>query len=300
MNRLIWLDAVKGVGIISVVMGHVLGLRYVYAFHMPLFFLISGYTFHLREDGFQYMKKLFFRLMVPYISFLVIINLTTYMLYDMRLGFSSLIWGGGRLKGIFAVYWFVTVLYGALLMFNLMIKQKLIRLRWCLLCLLAIAYLLEFFKLEMPWCIQVIPMAMVFMTFGYIYKIKQKSLPNNYIIIIPIMIAIVLPFFSQELIIDMKYTNYGIPIFSLITSTLIVYGLVLVSMKYEKSFHPLAFIGKASILIMYLHMFIYYILQHIGCSISTCLIFLCSILVPTGLYYWVRKNKIISFVLIGE
>jgi len=44
-----WLDVLKGFGILFVVLGHALadgGLKtYIYAFHMPLFFFVSGYLF---------------------------------------------------------------------------------------------------------------------------------------------------------------------------------------------------------------------------------------------------------------
>ena len=38
--RLQWLDVMKGLGIIAVVAGHVADTRFVYVFHMPLFFII--------------------------------------------------------------------------------------------------------------------------------------------------------------------------------------------------------------------------------------------------------------------
>ena len=45
-DRLDWIDIAKGIGIISVLMGHnVSQLKpIIYAFHMPLFFILAGYT----------------------------------------------------------------------------------------------------------------------------------------------------------------------------------------------------------------------------------------------------------------
>ena len=77
-QRELWLDGLKGFGILLVILGHVLsgymdawtfpeaywsfyGIRtWIYSFHMPMFFLISGYAFslayyrngRLRKDGF--------------------------------------------------------------------------------------------------------------------------------------------------------------------------------------------------------------------------------------------------------
>lgn len=45
-NRLEWLDAVRGVGITLVVLGHTalppIGYVLIYAFHVPLFFIVAG------------------------------------------------------------------------------------------------------------------------------------------------------------------------------------------------------------------------------------------------------------------
>ena len=53
-NRIPWLDAVKGVGIICVILGHMTipeTLRqFVFSFHMPLFFFVSGYLYHGRAE----------------------------------------------------------------------------------------------------------------------------------------------------------------------------------------------------------------------------------------------------------
>lgn len=59
--RLLWLDNLKGLTIILVVLGHCLTdienkqylktvLQFIYVFHMPLFFMISGISFNLAES----------------------------------------------------------------------------------------------------------------------------------------------------------------------------------------------------------------------------------------------------------
>ena len=67
------IDIAKGIGIILVVFGHTFQIysvtSYVYAFHMPCFFLLSGYTFNIQKylrDPARFLKRNFLRLMVPY------------------------------------------------------------------------------------------------------------------------------------------------------------------------------------------------------------------------------------------
>lgn len=48
------LDILKGIGIILVVVGHMIGNQlyirpWIYAFHMPLFFMVSGYCFNIAK-----------------------------------------------------------------------------------------------------------------------------------------------------------------------------------------------------------------------------------------------------------
>lgn len=48
------LDILKGIGIIRVVVGHMIGNQlyirpWIYAFHMPLFFMVSGYCFNIAK-----------------------------------------------------------------------------------------------------------------------------------------------------------------------------------------------------------------------------------------------------------
>lgn len=75
INRIAWLDALKGFAIFTVVLGHcvtdclasntfpkdkeMLQIVYdfIYSFHMPLFFLISGYLFYLTKSYRKYEIK---------------------------------------------------------------------------------------------------------------------------------------------------------------------------------------------------------------------------------------------------
>ena len=49
-KRLNYLDYAKGIGILLVVLGHIYNNSvklWIYSFHMPLFFIISGYLYLL-------------------------------------------------------------------------------------------------------------------------------------------------------------------------------------------------------------------------------------------------------------
>ena len=77
----------KAIGIIFMVVGHVYdkeswGVHYIYMFHMPLFFVLSGYFFkcpRTKKDMIAFVKKKIVGLYIPYllwtIFFILKINL---------------------------------------------------------------------------------------------------------------------------------------------------------------------------------------------------------------------------------
>jgi len=81
-----WLDGLKAWGIFFVVTGHAFGAachlstgltqqvmegfyKYIYAFHMPLFFFIAGITFRSQLPFLPFVKKKACRLLIPYFVF---------------------------------------------------------------------------------------------------------------------------------------------------------------------------------------------------------------------------------------
>lgn len=68
-KRVAWIDILKGILILCVIWGHssAFGVKVVYLFHMPLFFLISGYTERYEEKSLLniFVSK-FAALVVPY------------------------------------------------------------------------------------------------------------------------------------------------------------------------------------------------------------------------------------------
>ena len=74
-QRIEYFDAAKGIAIIAVIVGH-MGLiargmtlteRFIFSFHMPIFFLISGYFLSSRMTLWEFAKKRFKQLIFPYI-----------------------------------------------------------------------------------------------------------------------------------------------------------------------------------------------------------------------------------------
>ena len=74
-KRIEWIDVAKGLGILSVILTHcyipeTLLKHYLYSFHMPLFFILSGY-FHKVDIQMNIIKKRFRTLIIPYVFFYI-------------------------------------------------------------------------------------------------------------------------------------------------------------------------------------------------------------------------------------
>lgn len=68
-KRITWIDMAKGYGMIAVILAHLkigdLGL-WIYTFHLPLFFLLSGYVFSAKDNFVVFFKKKCRSMLVPY------------------------------------------------------------------------------------------------------------------------------------------------------------------------------------------------------------------------------------------
>ncbi len=87
-KRIDWIDAAKGFAILLVMMGHTLfHLRvievWLYTFHMPLFFFLSGYVFKIRdgESFLSFVRRKIFALVVPMLLFSIISILVNAVYY---------------------------------------------------------------------------------------------------------------------------------------------------------------------------------------------------------------------------
>lgn len=72
-NRITWIDVARGVAMIAIVFGHTVNMGpwkvWVYSFHVPLFFILSGMTFHVEASFGRFCIDKAKRLLVPYYCF---------------------------------------------------------------------------------------------------------------------------------------------------------------------------------------------------------------------------------------
>ncbi|WP_324661016.1 acyltransferase family protein, partial [Bacillus pacificus] len=196
-NRVEWIDTAKGVGIFLVILGHTgsLGERmtnYIYSFHMPLFFFLSGYLFsvHKYNNFSVFLKKKFKSLLIPYIIF----SLGTYLFWVVvgnKFGEDSNVEIWRPFIGIFysngidnwlvhnVPLWFLTCLFVTESMFYVLSKyiKHTFKIVICLIIFSILGYLDSIYMpIRLPWGIDVALTSIVFFGIGYIVKKNIKPL----------------------------------------------------------------------------------------------------------------------------
>lgn len=122
MNRIAWIDCLRGLGLILVVIGHMAMPRwivtYIYGFHMPLFFFLSGYLYKYNISIKWAVRKID-SLIIPYVLYCLIgVTVISCVKGDDVAHLVSLMYYG---KGL-GTEWFLLCLFMSELLGALMLK----------------------------------------------------------------------------------------------------------------------------------------------------------------------------------
>lgn len=297
-NRIQWVDILKGIGIMAVVFGHYYTERFPYIFHMPLFFIASGF-FAKYTPPRQLAIKTFQRLIIPYLSFVVIFILIKLSLGE-RIPYYGILYGGKHLTGDFGVFWFVPVLFMSLNLYNLLSRSRFAAYMFILFGLSSMIF--SGYLPDLPYNLEVVPMAVCLIyvgqySFNIFQNIKIKNPTLTIIIITGVIISAIIFKYSMFLYIDMKYGLYGIPVISMIVALYLILIISCLSFRLQKTTigYFIAYIGEASMMIMFLHNPILrrtIFMEDVSIMIS--------IVVPILLYSICNKSRFFSPLLIGR
>lgn len=300
-----WVDALKGIAIILVIAGHsnipTLISNIIYFFHMPLFFLLSGYLEKKREQSFKSVfEKKVKRLIYPYFTFGILIiawntlknvnhteNFTILLLKRfIALLYGNFIWENNY--EYIGTLWFLVALFSVSLIGNIVNRIKQRELRILVSCItvaigIGICYFEKLFKLRLPWCLDIALIAFAFYQIGI--ELRNDSKIETYFKSMVALLAIIVLgvicgrmniFFMQkntyEMIkVDMLYMNYGfVPLF-ILSASLISVGLcgVLRKICEIKRFVFMEKVGKQSLTIMVVHLYIMQVVYFISGKLSS-------------------------------
>lgn len=195
-NRLDWLDVLKCLAMFAVICGHAAtndaagSLKfYIYSFHMPLFFIVSGMTLHLQLSRREYSFADIFKnkcrtLLLPYLIFNLLtipLWLCYFRLFDPEAGslsglLTAIVYSNPTWSSLpISASWFLTTLFLATLLFFAAIRAcKGRSLPLAIVCMLVgiAGYIISRFdsiNLLYPWHLSTVPVATMLLMFGYLF-----------------------------------------------------------------------------------------------------------------------------------
>ncbi|MFW2488469.1 acyltransferase family protein [Clostridium chromiireducens] len=293
-KRIEYVDILKGLGIILVILGHLeiptLMKAWIYSFHMPMFFFLSGLVWNSKYNELSvrdFVTKKIRSLLWPYLTFSII-----YLLYNILM--SLLLKQFNLIKIIkeiiatlysnyifevnyIGVLWFLGALFVVEILYFLISRfdDRRIRIALLILCVFLghVCSILERKSfLRLPWELDIAFTAIVFFSVGAsAHSIMRMLRKFNMRIIIGVAFLVSNIFFTYMNYIklyntqfigrvDMLYLNYGNIMFFYISALSACIGFFLIFRNSK--LYIFQEIGKKSLVIMALHIYLLALLQY--------------------------------------
>lgn len=199
-KRLDWIDVAKGIAIILVIVGHTVPnpspLRHaIFSFHMPVFFILAGYTFRPKPWR-ELLSGSVSRLLVPYVILALAWRVPSFLMSGTPLtggalagGLETLVFASGvdvPRFGVAAVgmSWFLAALFTSRLLFNALTRlfdERAVGVVWQGVVCAAIAFcglcVSRFFGIYLPLDLDLGCYIVLLMWVGY--TARQRKLEPN-------------------------------------------------------------------------------------------------------------------------
>lgn len=272
-KRVDWIDICKGMVIVLVMLGHTQSsanlVAYIFSFHMPFFFFISGYLFKMEKySSFVNLIKLKARsILIPYVTFSVLSLIIYSVIFDYHII---------DLYSVFKVFieskrneifynvplWFFTTLFLVEVLYFLI--RKCFKSKWIILAILIALGGLEAIiysptgQPKLPWSFDLGIYYMVFFGIGNLasnFQLKNKFLIKQIVISLFLIINICL-LVSPEIFNEINRIGFSHRTVAYLWSLIIGFaGIVtyILLSKYIKSCEPLAYLGRNTMIIFPLH-----------------------------------------------
>ncbi|SEK80453.1 acyltransferase [Pseudoxanthomonas sp. GM95] len=281
------IDAAKALAIILVVLGHARGIPHaftilVYSFHVPLFFLLSGWVAraHGTERGFgETLVRLVRSLLLPYLLFFF--TGYVYWLLTRHMGEKAARWGSlpwwdpvqGLVTGIGPdlyvnpVLWFLPVLFVTTLAAFLLRRVPVgILVSVALVVGLVWTAVFPSLSVRLPFGLDVLPIALVFYALGG-WLAQRKVLPasvrgNALMALMLIAPWAVLAFYNGR--VDINAMLFGGSVVLFFVNACLGTLIVLCLARLFEGIGPLRWIGQNTLVILCTHILIFFVLSGVA------------------------------------
>lgn len=314
-----WIDVCKGIGIVLVVAGHKLKMpqpivQFLYLFHMPLFFVLSGYLFKAQRSEWDYAYKKAIHLLVPYaVFFLSLLPRELFYVLHHHEPIGGLLlhlaWGGDRTSGDYSVFWFVPCLFLTQQLMNVLLaNMRMLAVLPVMVISLSASYFLSarFPHFDLPLNAHVVLASSPLFFAGYVMR-RYAVLENKWfycLSIAGVACAVIVLWLGIDISYDMHNGVYGVPFLSFALSLCCIQAVVFASKAIcmiPVAEGILASFGSLSMGIMFIHnpLFVPRLASRLipdGGMVSFMLILCLSY----GLAFCLSKNRIARALYLGS
>lgn len=253
-KRIMWIDVLKGICMIFVVISHAsplnIWVRLFTPFFLSGFFFASGYTFSQKSGIKEFFISKIKSLIIPLLFFSVINGIVGVIFKGVP--FSNRIIGMlVQRAGIAESLWFISCLFTVELMFYIIVstlkRNTLVSMVSFIITILGLLYM-KFVNYSLPWQFEIACGVLFFFCMGYEYRIYDDKFEfifrRKYYMLICVIYLVICAVYENNVNIHDKI--YGNILVYLISSILGIYIVVYCSKLFEKS-KVLSYIGNKSL-----------------------------------------------------
>jgi len=196
-KRIQWIDVAKGITIILMVLGHTsipnCLSNFIFAFHMPLFFLVYGWCTNWAKDNYgAFVLKKLRTLGIPFLVYSVAVILIAWVAGYQEIEWRSVLTNGWKGYAL----WFVPVLFFSLVVAKSImsfINKAWFRYAICVLLILGGAFL-RYRHIYLPWTLATVPYATCLVLLGSSLRKFQEYIdkPRWWIFVVGLVLTIVI------------------------------------------------------------------------------------------------------------
>lgn len=255
-TRIQWIDFLRSIGLMLVILGHVKNVPSecslaIYSFHMPLFFILSGYLWNERSLELPFKTfacKKAKSLLLPYIKIAFVcllvwgiitpplladFNLNVYFenirRYVIGIGYSI---GTTEWLPLCSPIWFLTSLFVANIVFYGYKKQRYSLLIWGI---LIVAFAISNIGFPLPWNIGSALYGAWFMWLGNILKRREKAINMKHRVLTLLLVISIVSIFGFTFV-NMDGNEYGNRFLFWIEACGICSVIILFTKEYNRHF----------------------------------------------------------------
>lgn len=273
-SRESYIDVVRGLAIILVVLGH-LGIpitinSFIYGFHMPLFFLLSGYLYTASKWAdtpfFQFARLKARAYLLPYVLFGSINLVTNFFMEYMQLPSADLFAATkSHLRWLILsndIYgstpncealWFLPCFFFASLGFYIIKKQSAFKRSVLFILLCAMQLFFIWGKFQLPWHLNILPVCILFMSIGQLFQVQKLLELPAYAFGIAVVLGIS-GIILNHTDFDLNHMSIGNIPLALCGSVGMGYAILYACHRWFSRSRLLELYGRSTLLIMGLHM----------------------------------------------